>query len=207
MKKEITILIFGCLVLSLSYIYPNLDNFLNILKYFGIFLLVISINILTKKIVAKNLDIDIETKLWAVYYFGFKEKDHFKKPLPMIWLPLVLSIFSNGILQWFPILEFEEKARIERIARRHELYRFTYVTEWHSGLIAFWGFLSSIFLFFLSSLIGFQELAKISLFYSIWSLIPVSSLDGTKILFGSRKLWILSFIISLVALLIFSFSF
>lgn len=205
--NELGIILFACLILALSYRYPHIKDTVFFLKVYGIFILVIGVNVLTKKIVAKSLDIDIETKIWSIYYYGFSEKRHFKKPLPMVWLPLVASIFSKGILQWFPILEFEEKARIERVAKRHELYRFSSVTEWHSGLIAFWGLFSNVVLFFLMLILGLNEIGKISLFYSVWMLLPISSLDGNKILFGSRKLWILSCIIVLIGLIFFSFSF
>lgn len=205
--KEFFIIVLASAVLSISFIYPKIDEFESFVTFFSIFFIVLLTNILVKKIAARSLDIDIETKLWSMYYFWFREKDHLKKPLPMIWLPLGLSIFSGGFLQWFPVLEFEEKARIERIARRHELYRFSAVTEWHSGLIAFWGLFANILLFFLTFIIGFSEFAKISLFYSVWLLLPFSRLDGSKILFGSRKLWVFSCVLVLISLIVFSFSF
>ncbi len=205
--KEILIILLASIILSISYIYPSLESNEFFLKLFGMFILVLGVNIITKKIVARTLDINIETKWWSVYYYGFLEKKHFNKPLPMIFLPIVLSIFSGGFLQWFPILEFEEKARVERVAKRYELYRFSSVTEWHSGLIAFFGLFSNLVLFFIFLFFNQIELGKISLFYSIWLLLPFSRLDGSKILFGSRKLWVFSCVLILVSLIVFSLSF
>ena len=44
---------------------------------------------------------------------------------------------------------------------------------------------------------------KLNLYYAFWSLVPLSGLDGTKIFFGSRKLWFMLFVTT-AAVLIYS---
>lgn len=198
MIKELLAILLVTAILSISYIYPEIGSLTKFIIFFGGFLLVIGVNILAKKITAYRLEADIKTKLWEMYYIGFQEKSHFKKPIPMIWLTPLLSLISRGILTWMPILEFEVTPRTERISKRHELYRFANMTEWHIALIVFWGIVANIVLYIALNLLGLNEIAKISLYYSAWSIIPISSLDGSKLLFGSRKLWLTAGILILL---------
>ena len=198
--KEIVILIFASLILSLSYLFPLAENPITIITIFLGFLLIIGINILVKKIVAYTLEAKVETKFWLLERYGFKENQHFKKPIYMLWFPPFLSLITRGAsFLWMPILEFDIRARTERVAKRHELYRFTQMTDWHMGLIVFWGVITNIFLYIILNIFGLTEIAVLSLYYAIWSIIPISNLDGTKLLFGNRGLWVIAGIIILIA--------
>lgn len=199
-SKELVIIIFASLILSLSYLFPLTENPITILTIFLGFFLIIGINILIKKLVAYTLEAKVETKFWSLERYGFKEKQHFKKPIYMLWLPPLISLMTRGgSFLWMPILEFDIKARIERVAKRHELYRFTQITDWHMGLIVFWGVMANVFLYIILNFFGLSEIAVLSLYYAIWSILPISSLDGTKLLFGDRKLWVIAGIIILIA--------
>ena len=199
-SKEIVILIFASLILSLSYLFPLTESPITILAIFFGFLLIIGINLLVKKMVAYTLEAKVETKFWSLERYGFKEKHHFKKPVYMLWLPPLLSLMTRGgSFLWMPILEFDIRARTERVAKRHELYRFAQMTDWHMGLIVFWGIIANIFLYIILNIIGLTEIAVLSLYYAIWSIIPISNLDGTKLLFGNRSLWVIAGIIILIA--------
>jgi len=46
--------------------------------------------------------------------------------------------------------------------------------------------------------LGFEFFAKLSIYYAAWSLVPFSNLDGAKVFFGSKGLWIVMAIITLV---------
>lgn len=197
--REIVTILLVSLILAISYIYPEIRNSERLLIALGGFLVAIGINILAKKIVAYNLEADVQTKLWDLYYFGFREKRHFKKPVPMIWLTPLLSMISRGAMIWMPLLEFEVSPRVERVAKRHELYRFANMTEWHLALIVFWSLIANVFAYVVLSFCGLREMAIISLYYAMWSMIPVSGLDGSRLLFGSRKLWVMAGIILLIA--------
>jgi hypothetical protein len=196
--KESIIILIVCLILAISFIYPEI----NLLNKFSIaflgFIIAIGTNILIKKIIAYNLEANIHTKIWEIYYFGFQERSHFKKPVPMVWLTPLLSILTRGALIWMPLLEFEISPRVERIAKRHGLYRFANITEWHLALIVFGGIVGNIIGYIFLNLGGLNELAIISLYYGMWSIIPLSGLDGSKLLFGSRKLWVIAGILLLV---------
>ncbi len=197
--KEIVIIILVALILSISYLYPEIQNLEKFILLFGGFLLVIITNVVVKKIVAYRLEAKAKTKFWSMYHFGFAEKKHFKNSIPMLWISPLLSLISRGAMVWMPLLEFEITPRTERIAKRHELYRFAQMTEWHIALIVFWGIISNVILCLLLNFVGFPQIAKISLYYAIWSIIPLSNLDGSKLLFGSKKLWLTTGIIILLA--------
>jgi len=197
-SKEVAIILLAAIILSISYIHPEIDYIDNFLIFFGGFILVIVTNVLIKKVVAYKLEANVMTKFWSMYRFGFSERRHFKNPLPMLWLTPLLSFISRGLLVWMPILEFEITPRTERVAKRYELYRFAQMTEWHIALIVFWGIMANIILYITLSIIGLQQIATISLYYAIWSIIPLSNLDGSKLLFGNRKLWLTTGVIILL---------
>ncbi len=199
--KEVMIFFLAVIVLSISYIYPELQSLDRFLVILGGFILVIGCNLVVKKITAYSLEANVTTKFWDMYYFGFQNKSHFKNPLPMIWLAPLLSFVSRGVLFWMPILEFEITPRTERIAKRHELYRFADMTEWHIALIVFWGIVANLVLYVILNIFGLREIAVISLYYSIWSIVPLSSLDGSKLLFGSKQLWLTTAIVILLTFL------
>ncbi|MFA5061177.1 MAG: hypothetical protein WC494_02590 [Candidatus Pacearchaeota archaeon] len=190
--KEILIVIIGCIFLGASVSFGNNGLFLASVVSF---LIIMSSNSLTKKVVGYFLEIGVEIRFWSWYQYGFRKASHFKKPVPMIWLPVVLSFLSKGYFWWLGILEFDVIPKAERVSRRHGLYRFTEVTEWHIAWIALFGIIINLILGFVGYLVGFEYFAKLSIYYSLWSLIPLSSLDGSKIFFSSRKVWAIATVI------------
>jgi hypothetical protein len=190
--EPVTIL-FATAILATSYSFKDTSIFWEVALCFFI---IIILNVLTKKITAYYYEANLKTKFWAWYQFGFAKKAHFKKPIPMLWLPLILSFFTKGLLNfWFGILEFDVKARTERVSRRHGLYRFAEMTDWHIAIIAVSGIVINIIAAIISYIAGFELFTQLSIFYASWALVPLSSLDGSKIFFGSKKLWLTMLII------------
>lgn len=195
--KGIFVIILASVILALSITFKNTSL---VLYAFGSFLVIISLNILTKRIVGYYFETEVKTKFWSLHHFGFRKDYHFKTPIPMIWLPLLLSLITKGFLWWLAILEFDVEAKAERASRRHGLYRFTEVTEWHMAWIAIWGIIVNVIAAIIGYILGFEFFAKLGIYYVIWSLIPLSSLDGSKIFFARRILWIFMAIIGLILL-------
>jgi hypothetical protein len=194
---EIIIVILASLVLSMS---VSLNN-ISIAYTAGIsFLIIIGANILIKKIIGYHLEINVKTKFWSLYQYGFRKDSHFKKPLPMVWVPLLASLLTKGIFWWLAILEFDVTPKTERVAKRHGLYRFSQITEWHVAWIATWGIILNLLLGIIGYIAGFELFAKLSIYFAAWSIIPLSRLDGSKIFFSSRGLWITLFTITLIIL-------
>jgi hypothetical protein len=197
-KKEISTIILTSIILALSIAFKGTS----ILLYSTIsFLIIITANILVKKIIGYNFETFVRTKFWTWKQYGLRKQEHFKNPIPMLWLPLLLSLFSKGVITWLGILEFDVEARAERASKRHGLYRFSQVTEWHMALIATWGIIANIALAIIAYIIGFELFAKLSIYYAAWSIVPIGRLDGSKIFFASRGLWATIFTITAIALL------
>jgi hypothetical protein len=184
--KEFLIILVAGIFLGGSVSFGNRELFLaSVIS----FIVIMGSNSITKKILGYFLEVSVEIRFWSWYQYGFRKASHFKKPVPMIWLPVVLSFLSRGYFWWLGVLEFDVASKAERVSRRHGLYRFTEVTEWHIAWIAIFGIITNLILGFIGYLIGFEYFAKFSIYYSLWSLIPLSSLDGSKIFFSSRKVW------------------
>lgn len=191
-KKEAIAIFIASLVLALTISLRNNS----ILNYaFISFLIILSMNVFTKKIVGYFLETNVKTKFWSVYQWGFRKSSHFKINLPMVWLPLILTLFTKGIFWWLAILQFDVEAKTERVSRKHGLYRFTQVTEWHIAWIAIWGIIANLALAIIGYISGFELFAKLNIYFAMGSIIPLSNLDGSKIFFSSRGLWITLFTI------------
>lgn len=193
--KEILIIITASVLLGFVIAYP--DYSLILPSLISIFI-ILAVTIAAKKITAYNLEAKATIKFWSVYRYGFQRNMHFKKPLPMFWLSALLALISRGIITWLPILEFDIEANPERVSRRHGFYRYTRLTDWHVARIATAGIIAALILSIIGYVAGFDNFARLSIFFALWSLLPISSLDGTKIFFGSRALWFTMLVITAI---------
>ena len=156
-------------------------------------------NVFAKKIMAYNLDSEIEMQVWETGknpLFLHKRKT---SSFPMgAFLPIISKIilfpFKNFI--WMASLVFDVRPRIYRGAKRHGLYTFSEITEYHIGLIAASGIAINLLFSLFGYLLGFSLFSRLSMYYAFFNMIPLSELDGNKIFFGSRILW--SFLASLI---------
>jgi hypothetical protein len=195
--KEILIIILAAIILALTVAFKDRRIFYAATVSF---LIIIGINVLIKKIVGYLLEIKVKTKFWSWYQYGFRTSMHFKKPIPMLLLPLLLALFTKGYLLWLGILEFDVAAKTERVSKRHGLYRFTEVTEWHMAWIAVWALIANLAIAIIAYIANFELFTKLSIFFIAWSTIPIGSLDGSKIFFSSRGLWAVVFTIAMIML-------
>ena len=194
---EIFIIVLASLVLAISVGFDNIS----LVYSAGIsFLIILGLNVLIKKIVGYFLEIDVRTKFWSWQQYGFRKDSHFKKPIPMIWIPLIVSLFTKGAFWWLAILEFDVVPKTERVSKRHGLYRFTQVTEWHVAWITAAGIILNLFLGIIGYVAGFELFAKLSIYFAAWSILPLSNLDGSKIFFASRTFWTILLTIILILL-------
>ncbi len=207
--QELQNLLSAWIVLSIVLAFPILLkeewNILSQTIFFALVILIISVG--AKKTMASMLDINAEHRIWHMNRFGFHPKNYFKQEVPTgIILPIIASIFSLGKLFLLTPLTYEARALKHRAAKRHGIYSFTEVTDWHNGLIGAAGIISTLILAIVSYLINQEALAKFATFFAVANLIPFSDLDGTQIFFGSRIIWtvlaVVTFIFFLYALLL-----
>lgn len=162
---------------------------------------VILVNVFAKKISGFYLETETEIKFWEINGFGIKKRKNFNKPFPVgAFLPLISKIFLFPLkgFAWMASLVFEVKPKSYRAAKRHGLYTFSEMTEDHIGYIAAAGILANLIFAVIGYLVGFTEFSRLSIYYALFNMLPISSLDGNKIFFGNIVLW--SFLACLVVI-------
>jgi len=200
-KKECFIISLIIIIISLSIgITTDIANeWQNILWILLAVSLVILLSTFAKKIMAYLLDTEIEMKVWGIGSLGFSKDSHSKKPFPIgAFLPIIskLVFFPFKSLVWMASLVFDVRPRIYRGAKRHGLYTFSDITEYHIGLIAASGIVVSLVAAVVGYFLGFPLFARLSVYYAFFNMLPLSELDGNKIFFGSIVMW--SFLAAIV---------
>lgn len=203
-KKEIFSIISITLVLSviLSVKVNDLNEFKQIFfPTMGIVLLVLLINIIAKKVTAYFFDSTIEVSTWEWKRYGYKPTQTFKSNIPFgFFMPLILKFLSMGFINWMACLTFDVKGTIYRARKNWGLYQYSEVTEEEVGWIAFAGIVANLLFALLGYLIDAPTFAKINLIYAFCNVIPLSNLDGAKIFFGKKSLWITIAILASIGL-------
>lgn len=169
---------------------------------------VILTNVIAKKIAARYVHTEAEIKIWEFQRWGVYERSKFKSPKPIgIFLPflLVLLSYPTGFIKMLTLLQTDIKPTIRRVSKkRGGLERFYEITDWHNGWIPGVAIIVNLCLVFLPYLLGKTELtisiAKYSIYYAIWNMIPIGQLDGTKVLFINWKFWFFVWILILISL-------
>lgn len=203
-KKEIGHIILAIMVLTFVtslYTVIKTGNYSFILQSALFLFIILLVNIFTKKSAAEYYESTLETKIWHMQRYGFKREDYFKFPLPTgIILPFLASILSSGKVFWFAVMESDIQGTSARASKKHGIYRFTEMTEFHISLIIASGVVANLILAVISYLINVPLLGKLSIYYAAFSLIPFGNLDGMKILMGNKVLWFTLSIITLIFL-------
>ncbi|MBD3247585.1 hypothetical protein GF378_03125 [Candidatus Pacearchaeota archaeon] len=164
-------------------------------------LLVILINISSKKILAYYLDSKIEIEIWKWSRYGFKPSNQFKNPFPIgVFLPIIISAITFGNAMWLAALVFEVKPETHRAAKRHGLYSYSDITEYQIGLIAAAGILANLIFAVIGYFAGWNAFTSLNVWYAFFNLIPISNLDGNKIFFGNLVMWSFLFTVTIVAI-------
>jgi len=164
-------------------------------------LVIISMNIAAKKLVAHKKGCEAETDLWTFKRFWFYEKAHFPFSIPAWFiLPLLTIWLSAGKLWWLAILTFEAKPTYSRIRER-----WTDLTEFDIALIAAAGVYANIILAIILKACGLSQLAILCAWFAFFNIIPLGKLDGAKIFFGGddgRLLWLFTAALTSIVLIL-----
>lgn len=188
-------------IVLFAFVISFLNGFNAFLTALLVAVIILFVNIFSKKLLAYYLEAEIEQGIWHFQRWGYYERSHFKKPKPIgIILPFILVWISYpyGFLKMLTFLQFDIKPTSARAAKRHGLYRFTQLTEWHIAAIAGIGIFFNLVLAIIAYILGYSDLGKFSIYYALWNLLPLGQLDGCKILFGSKILWFILVILSLI---------
>lgn len=198
-KDEIVAILVVSLILGFAFSIVN--SFGSFAYVFISILIIISANTIAKKISAFYMDSEIEVKVWEIQRYGFKPEKHLNRPFPVgLFMPIIIAAISIGYLKWMASLVFDISAKVYRTAKRFGIYSFSEITEYHLALIAASGVIINLFLAVLGYLIGYDDFAKLNIYYAFFNIIPLSDLDGNKIFFGSIIIWSLLASICLIGL-------
>jgi hypothetical protein len=205
-KKELAIIIVSSIVVG--FIVSNFQTS-RVLGYSILsILLIVTINSIVKKIAGYHFESEVKINLWEIQRFGWRPESKFKNPMPAgILLPILFKLISWGKINWLAFLTFDVEAKVSRAAKRHDIYTFSELSEYHLGVIAAWGIAANLLFAAIGYLLELppeMNFVNLSLAYALFNMLPISDLDGNKIFFGSITLW--SFLAAII-LLVMLFSF
>lgn len=195
-KKEVLAVFLAAIILGYIESFVGF-SWTNWLMFSGLGLIIIAGHVLGQKICATLLDSDTETSLWRMERFSFEKDKHFSSPIPTgLLIPLAALFISFGYFKFMTLITFEASPL------PHKIKPFSNLTEYQLGVIALSGSVLNVLIGFASFLFGFNDFAMMNLYFAFFSLIPFSTLDGMKVLFGSKLLWLfsISFVIALIVL-------
>ncbi len=202
--KEISEILIAIITLGfvsgfIELVQGNLKEFMWIVLFGAI---IIGTNIISKKIVASRLDADVQHELWRMERFWFNPSDRLNKGVfAGVIIPVFVAIVSLGTVKLMTILTYETRALKRRAAKRFGPYSFTEMTDFHNALVGSAGIISALLITFVTYWLPgshWVTIARLSTFYAFFNMIPFSKLDGSQIYFGSRVLWSVLAIITLI---------
>lgn len=201
--REFTHIIAAIIILFIITAFPlvSKNSYALVLPSLFFSIIIIVLNVAAKKFTAYLLDSNVEHELWTFRRFGLKPYHHFKKEIPAgIIFPIFFSLFSLGLLKIPTLLTYETRALKTRAAKRFGYYSYTEITDWHNALIGASGILIvllvSIITYFLP--LDLEYLAGIAVFYAFFNLLPLGKFDGMQIFMGSKILYSILAIITLI---------
>jgi hypothetical protein len=154
--------------------------------------------ILVQKLVAYQLGIKINFKLWTFRRYWIRWQDKLSWDFP-IWivLPLSLIVLSDGIFIWTAILVFAAAKTSAKAAKKFEE-----IKEFDIALIASSSIFAILVLALILKLFGFNQFASIACWFAVLNTLPLGNLNGTKIFFGSKILWIFLAVFAIIILIL-----
>ena len=203
-KKEIVWVIIAILIMGFIISFSLTPTYSP--KVLLISAIIILTSVITKKIAGPFYDIKVEHKILEFRRWGVYVRSKFKNPIPMgLILPFFFSIISLGMIKPFTLLQFNYENLVKRRIRRRRGesdYRRVEVNETDPAFTVAWGFFALLILALIATIIKQPELAKYSIYYGFWNLIPFGNLDGMKLFFGSFFNWVLLAIIYIISLIV-----
>lgn len=197
-KQEIIFIILASLVLGYSFALFKGITWSIFFYYILLFLITLIINTAVKKITAYKLGCNVNIKLIKLKRFGFQEHFKFKRAIPLwLILPILIALVSLGNLFYLGIMSYD----IEVIKRRI-IKKFEQVDDFDIAKISYFGILSHQLMALIFMSFGYNTFAYLNAWFALFSLIPLFDLDGMKIFFGSRILFVFAVVSSLAIIIL-----
>ncbi|MBT3394880.1 hypothetical protein HOA59_01635 [archaeon] len=205
-KTEIKHMFISTLIIGFIFSYNNF-TIVNWLRLTILAALALIIGESIRKIIAKRKGCETEYQLWQIKKYGITKSAKFpikifNKRIKSLYigivLPLITIFLSIGHIKFMIIGTSQAKEIIlKRVGKKYAK-----ITEFETAIIALAGPLTYILLalvFKALSLPGFEQFIEMTYLLALYSMIPLSKLDGAKIFFGSLPLYIFSAIFIIVS--------
>ncbi|MFH1376505.1 MAG: hypothetical protein ABIH25_02620 [Candidatus Woesearchaeota archaeon] len=207
--KEILSLLLSALILGFIFSFREWgygQNFsfqigiINLIRTAIISMIVLLIYQLAHKLVALRNGAYTKYSIWGLQRYWFRAKSKFKKPIKIgLFLPILLALISNGFIKFAAV----GCSELKEITHRRLGKEYKHLTEYQTAVIHLAGPITLILLAtLLSPIETFSKLVMISYSVAIFSMIPLSKLDGAKVFFGSVPLYVFSIVLMLAAMIL-----
>ncbi|MEK6919179.1 MAG: hypothetical protein AABW73_04015 [Nanoarchaeota archaeon] len=177
------------------------------LTFFGFFImlivfgLILFVYLLAKKLTGYYFSVDEESRIWSLKRYGFRAHQYFNNEVPLgIILPIVVLVLSLGTIPWYASLQSDLKPRKYKQVRKDGLLSFTNISDRDSAFVSAAGVFSCLLIAFFAYILNLPLVSRIAIQFSFFNMIPFGQLDGTKLFFGNRSLWMVLSGVVLVAL-------
>ncbi|MEM2821985.1 MAG: hypothetical protein QXE64_00095 [Candidatus Pacearchaeota archaeon] len=170
----------------------------DIQKYFYFLIPVaafVLVSYFAKFLAARHFGFKIRTRLTSLQRFWFS--DQYKSPFPIpVWLilPLLIAFLSYGTIKLMTFMGTLYKPEPKRLFRKFELDEFDMAKINISSIIA------CAFLVFLFHAFSLYDFAAVGAWFIVSNLIPLGSLDGSRIFYASWLTWTFLFVFCIIAL-------
>lgn len=207
-KKEILLIIIFIVIGGLISFIPKIPSLGKAIINFFIFSIIIIVSISVKKMFSGDYAIKIEHDVFSIERYGFKEREKFKGPFKIGFLTILISIISLGYIKPLTFFQFEceniPEKRILKTSGSKRAVRKEEINEEDLANTSAYGFyaliLTAIIGLFIKPIFpyfGFN-LAKYSIYYGIWNMLPIGQLDGSKLFFGITIKWLFILIVYVI---------
>ncbi len=156
------------------------------------------------KIKAKRAGCESSIRIWSMSRFSYAASSHLRGPIKSIPLgiiiPLLFLFLTEGVLKVATLTSTSIKTMSARRLGRE----FRRTTEFEEAQIAGAGPLMSLFIAFLAKALiplfpFMQHVMAINLHLAFFSMLPLPTLDGTRVFFGSPLMFSFFFTMTLLA--------
>ena len=199
-KREVSWIIISIIILG--FIIEFSTAYTLTFKGFIYATIIILTSLLIKNLAADYFYVLIEHEIWSFRQWWWTGRAKFKKPIPLgLILPFFVALVSIGSLKVMTILQFNGKPSKKKLLRKRGSKKYLEVNESDLAFISAWASWGLLILALIATLIKQQELARYSIYYGFWNLLPVGQLDGSKLFFGSFVNWVFLIIVYLISLI------
>jgi len=213
-KRELSYLAIVTFVLTFVFAFnDNRDVFVfsywitNFIKVFVLVGISVFIHDLAHDLAAKRYGFISEYRIWGLKKFGLSRKERYPKTINLFGKKFTLNVFPIGIvIAIFLTLISNGKLFFTAISsyglmikKSHRIGRkYIEVTDFQEAKIALAGPMANILLAIILSIFNssgvFSTLILINSLMPVFDMIPFPGLDGSKVFWGSKPLFIFSFL-------------